>query len=305
MIELTRRQPFGFINLCKSAGRSSSQVGYRVRASLHAAGGGVGKVRDLALGHFGTLDPPASGVLPLAVGKATRLLPLIADRRKVYQFTLVLGRSTATGDATGSTVQELPVPDSLRIRIPAVLAEFRGIQQQLPPMVSAVHHEGRRLYELAREGKTVPRTPRAIEIFELSWLGGGDHRFQFRVRCSEGTYVRSLCEDMALALGTVGHMDELVREAAGPFSLANAHSLEDVDRQPLAYLLDPRTILPLPQVPLDVAAQRLWQHGMRVTVATAVAPAPTVFVVDGTLEHAPILGFAEWTGEFLIPQRVF
>ncbi len=140
----------GFINVFKPAGPTSAQIVARVRRIY----GVYARDRRIAVGHLGTLDPQAAGVLPIAVGKATRLIPLLTDQRKQYAATLVLGRSTTTQDALGETVASAEVPDEWRARLEAVLPRFAGKIAQTPPMFSAVHHNGKRLYELAREGKT-------------------------------------------------------------------------------------------------------------------------------------------------------
>src|ERR1700682_2106584 len=148
----------GFVNLFKPAGPTSTQFGARLRRFYHDPAG------KLAIGHLGTLDPQAAGVLPIALGKATRLLPLIVDRRKGYVCTLVLGRATATGDAFGETVAELPVPDDAPPRLARAIPAFIGAVSQVPPMYSALKSDGKRLYELARAGKTVERAARTITV---------------------------------------------------------------------------------------------------------------------------------------------
>jgi tRNA pseudouridine55 synthase len=139
----------GFVNLFKPAGPTSTQFGARLRGIYGS------REHKLAVGHLGTLDPQAAGVLPIALGRATRLLPLIEDRRKRYACTLVFGTQTDTGDATGKVIATAPVPDDLDARLAAALRAFVGVVEQTPPMFSAVHHEGKRLYELARAGTVV------------------------------------------------------------------------------------------------------------------------------------------------------
>ena len=157
----------GFVNLFKVAGPTSARVVSRVRR-IYAIYGGD---RKIAAGHLGTLDPQAAGVLPVAIGKATRLISLLEDQRKGYAFTLVLGRSTTTQDASGETLEEQAVPANWPRLLSEALPRFVGKIAQTPPMYSAAHHEGRRLYELAREGKTVERKPRQITIYGLTLLG--------------------------------------------------------------------------------------------------------------------------------------
>src|ERR1700726_961997 len=156
----------GFVNVFKPSGPTSTQVGARVRR-IYARHLGV----RLPIGHLGTLDPDAAGVLPLALGKATRLIPLLEDRRKSYVFTLALGRATDTGDSGGATIRETPVPGDARTFLEKFLPRFTGALEQPPPMYSAVHHGGKRLYEIARAGVVVERAPRKITIYGLTLLG--------------------------------------------------------------------------------------------------------------------------------------
>src|SRR5580698_6081665 len=145
----------GFVNVCKPAGPTSAQIVARLRRIY----GFLARDRKIGVGHLGTLDPQAAGVLPIAVGKATRLIPLLTDQRKSYACTLVLGRSTATQDAHGELVESRPVPSDWSYRLEAALPKFLGKIAQVTPMYSAARHQGRRLYELARQGKTVERKP--------------------------------------------------------------------------------------------------------------------------------------------------
>src|ERR1700676_3587925 len=216
----------GFVNLFKPGGTTSPQFGARLR---HIYRDPAGK---LAVGHLGTLDPQAAGVLLTALGKATRLLPLIADRRKAYACTLVLGRATTTGDAMGETLVERAVPEDVDRRLADAIPAFIGHVSQVPPMFSAVKSGGARLYTLARAGKIVERQPRTIAIYALAVLGRDANVVRLRIACSEGTYVRTLCEDLAAACGTVGHMGALLREASGPFVLAESRTLDEIEHDP-------------------------------------------------------------------------
>src|SRR5579885_3602114 len=154
----------GFVNLFKPAGPTSTQFGARLRRVYRDPAG------KLAIGHLGTLDPQAAGVLPVALGKATRLLPLIVDRRKAYVCTLVLGRATSTGDAFGEIVGKSDVPDDVEKRLARAIPGFIGAVSQVPPMYSAVKSDGKRLYELARQGKSVERAARTVTFYALRVL---------------------------------------------------------------------------------------------------------------------------------------
>lgn len=285
----------GFVNLFKPAGPTSTQFGARLRAIYREPRG------KLAIGHLGTLDPQAAGVLPVALGKATRLLPLIEDRRKAYVCTLVLGRATETGDATGATLVERAVPDDVDERLAAALRSFVGAVEQIPPMYSAVKSGGKRLYELARAGKRVERAPRTVTIYALAVLGRDGDVVRLRIACSEGTYVRTLCEDLAAACGTVGHMGALLREASGPFVLCESRTLEEVARDPDAALVPPERVIPLPTVVLDGRLATDFRAGRLVPLAEPPAE-KHVFVRDPA---RALVGIGETVGALLAPRKVF
>ena len=285
----------GFVNLFKPAGPTSTQFGARLRRIYDDSG-----VR-LAIGHLGTLDPQAAGVLPIALGKATRLLPLIRDRRKAYVCTLVLGRATTTGDASGETLVERDVPGDLDARLGEAIPHFVGTIAQIPPMFSALKRDGQRLYHLARAGTNVERPPRNVTLYALRLLGRDGDVVRLRVACSEGTYVRTLCEDLAAACGTVGHMGALLREASGPFVLSESRLLAEVQLDPLGALVPPERVIPLPTVVLDGRQAAEFRAGR--VVPLAEAPAEThVFVRDGA---RTLVGVGETIGALLAPRKVF
>jgi tRNA pseudouridine55 synthase len=275
----------GFVNLFKPAGPTSTQFGARLRRIYPSADGG-----RLAVGHFGTLDPQAAGVLPIALGKATRLLPLIEDRRKAYVCTLVLGRATTTGDGAGETLATRPIPPDLDERLIRALEAFTG-----------VHHGGKRLYELARAGKVVERAKRPVTIFGLTTLGRDAKTVRLRIACSEGTYVRTLCEDIANACGTVGHMGALLRESSGPFVLYESLTLADVEADPVAALVPPERVIPIPTVVLDGRKATDFRAG-RVVALVNLPAAKHVFVRDASRS---LVGVGETVGALLAPRRVF
>jgi tRNA pseudouridine55 synthase len=286
----------GFVNLFKPAGPTSTQFGARLR-KLYPGGSG-----KLAVGHLGTLDPQAAGVLPVALGRATRLLPLIEDRRKAYAFTLVLGHATDTADASGSVVQTAPIPADIDARLAQVVPAFVGAIEQVPPMYSAVHHGGERLYELARRGEVVERPKRSVTIYALSVLGrDAAGVVRLRVACSEGTYVRTLCEDIATACGTVGHMGSLLREAAGPFVLYESLTLDEVALDPQAALVPPERVIPIPTVVLDGRQATDFLAG-RLVPLDALPADKHVFVRDPA---RTLVGVGETVGALLAPRKVF
>lgn len=169
----------GFVNVFKPSGPTSTQVGAQVKRFFLRAG-----EPKPAVGHVGTLDPTAAGVLPMALGNATRLIPLLGDHRKAYAFTLVLGVRTDTGDAAGKRVSSAPIPTDACDRLAALLPRFQGRIQQVPPMVSALRRHGKRLYDLARAGVVLKRSPRSVTIYDIRILGWeGNGRARLRVVC--------------------------------------------------------------------------------------------------------------------------
>jgi tRNA pseudouridine55 synthase len=243
----------------------------------------------------------AAGVLPLAIGKATRLIPLIEDRRKAYAFTLELGRATDTGDATGTTVGEAAIPIDAARLLAQIIPRFIGRIDQVPPMYSALHHEGRRLHDLARKGITVERIPRKVTIYGLSVLGVEGTTVRFTVACSEGTYVRTLCEDLGLAIGSLAHMGALLREASGPFVLYESRTLEQIAAAPEDALISPERVIPLPTIVLDGRETAEFCAGRLVPLPQG-AVAKHVFVRDSA---RALVGVGEAVGALLAPRKVF
>lgn len=287
----------GFVNVFKPAGPTSAQVVARLRRIY----GLYSRDRHIAVGHLGTLDPQAAGVLPIAVGKATRLIPLLTDQRKAYVCTFVPGRSTTTGDALGETLESAPVPNGWERKLREMLPQFVGKIEQVPPMFSAVHHEGKRLYELAREGKQVERKSRSITIYGLTLLGVEHGLARLRIACSEGTYVRTLVEDLGKAIGVPAHMGALVREASGSFVLYEAHTLEEIADRPRECLTSPENIIPFPTIVLDLRHSADFRAG-RVVPLPAGAAGKHVFVRD---ESRTLVGVGETHGALLAPRKVF
>lgn len=177
------------------------------------------------IGHGGTLDPMATGVLPVFVGRGTRGVEFFEHAEKTYEATLLLGRITDTKDVFGNTLEERPV-DVTQEAFLEILAQFRGKIQQIPPMYSALKINGQKLCDLARKGREVERQPREIEIFELTCLEFTGTGARLRVRCSKGTYIRTLCKDIGQALGCGGCMQELRRVQAGQYTIDEAVPLQ-------------------------------------------------------------------------------
>jgi tRNA pseudouridine55 synthase len=210
--------PSGILLLDKPPGLSSNGALQRVRSLLG---------REKA-GHVGSLDPLATGMLPVCLGEATKVAGEILAGRKCYRFTVTLGARTTTGDAEGTVSERAAVPALERSHIAAVLARFLGEGQQVPPMYSAIKRAGQPLYRLARAGITVERAPRAIEVSQLRLLTLAPQALELEVLCSKGTYVRVLAEDIAAALGTLGHVSALRREYVEPFQGETMRTLESL-----------------------------------------------------------------------------
>lgn len=251
--------PSGILLLDKPRGLSSNAALQRVR-SLYD--------REKA-GHVGSLDPLATGMLPICLGEATKVAGEVLDARKCYRFTVALGTRTATGDTAGEVIATAAVPVLARAELEAVLARFHGLQKQVPPMYSAIKRDGQPLYRLARAGVTVERAARDIELFALTLNLVSPACLDLEVLCSKGTYVRVLAEDIAVALGTCGHVTQLRRLYVEPFAGEAMHTLESLTQARSAgagpaLLPSDAPLMHLPAVILSaVAAQRL-RHGQRV-----------------------------------------
>lgn len=189
------------------------------------------KLNIKKVGHTGTLDPNATGVLPILIGTGTKISKYLVEHEKTYIATLVLGKKTDTGDSEGNIIEEdNNFVNSNKEKIENVLKSFIGKQNQTPPIYSAIKVGGKKLYEYAREGKSVDIKPREIEISEIALENYNDKdEIVFKVTCSKGTYIRTLCEDIAKRLGTVGYMKELQRTKVNEFDIKDAITLEDLD----------------------------------------------------------------------------
>lgn len=208
----------GVINVYKEAGYTSHDVVAKLRGIFH----------QKKIGHTGTLDPEAEGVLPVCLGKATRLCELLADHDKVYEAVLHLGVTTDTQDLTGQVLEERSVQVT-EAEVHSCIASFEGEQLQIPPMYSALKVNGRKLYELAREGKEVERRPRKVHFYRIEVLEVKLPLVSIRVHCSKGTYIRTLCHDIGAKLGCGGCMEKLVRTRVERFELTDARKLCQIE----------------------------------------------------------------------------
>ena len=208
----------GILNIYKKKGYTSHDVVAKLR----------GITGQRKIGHTGTLDPEAEGVLPVCLGRATKVCDLLTDRDKTYEAVLFLGIRTDTQDVTGTVTDRGDVQGITREMVEQAVHKYVGEYDQIPPMYSALKVNGKKLYELAREGKTIERKARRVRIYELEILEEEIPRVRLQVRCSKGTYIRTLCDDIGADLGCYGCMEALLRTRVGPFALEEACRLEEV-----------------------------------------------------------------------------
>ena len=292
----------GVINLLKPPGMTSHDCVDAVRRIL----------RTRRVGHTGPLDPGAAGVLVLCVGAATRLSEFLMEADKSYRVELMLGVSTHTGDGYGE-VLERREPERDCARIQEVLQGFVGRIQQTPPMVSAVHHEGRRLYELARRGVEVPRPPREVTVYELRILRCDPPRVLLDITCSKGTYVRQLCHDVGEKLGCGAHASFMVRTRVGAYTLQESVTLEELQEEVASGHLE-RVLTPgvealpgVPDVEVTGTLRAAIVHGQavplwKVAPHLQVPPRSLVKVLD---EEGRLLALGRAEGGKLRPLKVF
>lgn len=294
----------GWINLDKPAGLSSSK-----------AVGAVQRVFDAAkAGHGGTLDPLATGVLPIAMGEATKTVSYAMDGSKSYRFTVRWGEARTTLDSEGEiteTSDVRPIPDDIR----RVLPDFTGDIEQIPPIFSAIKVDGKRAYQLAREDKDVEMKPRAVSIYrlELVEIGDEDHA-TFDVDCGKGTYIRSLARDIATATGTVGYVSALRRTRVGPFKETTAISLDKLNAlghsaPPNEVILPVETVLDdIPAVALTDEEARQIRHGQSVSALAVATRSPLTGIDQGdavcAMNGGKLVALAQFAGGQIRPVRV-
>jgi tRNA pseudouridine55 synthase len=288
----------GILLLDKPEGLTSNAALQKLRRLLNAR----------KAGHTGSLDPLASGLLPICFGQATKVCGLLLESNKTYRVTMVLGERTTTGDREGAVVEQLPVPQLDDDAIRRLASGFLGESEQIPPMYSALKHNGQRLYRLARKGIEVERPPRRIVLHRMELLGSDGRQLQFEVECSKGTYVRTLAEDFARACGTVGHVASLRRLSLGPFASPAMHtlaSLEQAATHPAALdalLLPVDAALPgMPLVSLGATEQACVLQGQPVFVAGPGSARVRIYGQGGLF-----LGTGRMTaeGHCLEPERI-
>lgn len=281
----------GVLVIDKPRGMTSHDVVDRVRAIFETT----------KVGHAGTLDPDATGVLLVGIGRATRFLSYAQGAPKRYRAIATFGATTTTQDASGEVLDEKPVTFD-RTELEKIASTFEGDIEQIPPMVSAVRVRGQRLHKMARMGKEVDRKPRPQTIYELRVLEFDGSEATFDVRCSAGTYIRTLINDIGETLGSGAHMKSLVRTEAGGFTLGDAVPLDSASPEHLRPLVD--AVKGLFRFEVDPDAAKLVRHGRPLNLVGARLPG----VQDG--DHVAItskealLGVYTLKGERLMPDRV-
>lgn len=256
----------GWIILDKPLELGSTQAVSAVKRNLRAAGYNMKLKGGIKVGHGGTLDPLASGLLPIALGEATKLTGRMLDASKVYSFTVKFGAETSTLDLEGEVIATSEkIPEAAEVA--QVLPLFTGPIEQVPPVYSALMIDGQRAYDLARKGVAVEMASRSVTIHSLDLVDGGADWVTLRAHVSKGTYIRSLARDIALALGSRGHVTMLRRESAGPFTLDQAISLDRLNEIGQGALLE-QVLLPLeaglvdiPALPLTFEAAKAIRQG--------------------------------------------
>ena len=284
----------GVLNIDKPPGCTSHDVVARVRRLSNVK----------RTGHAGTLDPDATGVLLVCMGEATRLAEYLVDAGKEYRAVLSLGRTTTTEDASGETLTLVDASHVTEADICRTLPAFVGDILQVPPMVSALHHEGQRLYDLARQGITVERAARPVRVDRITlsnFEAGPEASAVFHVQCGKGTYIRTLCADIGAALGVGGHMKVLRRTRVGAFDVAQSVALDDLTLDNIAsYLVSPAEALgDVPAVVLSPAELVDVRHG-RAVAGDAPAGVVRLLSHDGEL-----IALARADGGTLRPFKVF
>jgi len=292
---VSHAQRSGVLSVEKGRGVTSFQVVAHLRRLLRAP----------KVGHGGTLDPDASGVLPILIGEATKLTPYLAELDKEYLATVTLGLVTDTQDASGAVLETRAVPPLTVAQLRTVLEGFIGDIAQVPPMYSALHHGGKRLYEIARAGGEVERRPRRVRVHAITLESLALPRFTMRVHCGKGTYVRTLAADVGEALGCGGALSALVRTRVGPYDLAAAVPWAEVREARDGARLWER-LLPVdspiqgfPAVTLDASVVPAFLHGRAVPVPGAAEGPLRAYAPDGAF-----LGLGLGRGGAVKPERL-
>ena len=281
----------GVVLVDKPAGMTSNAVVQRIKRIYTAQ----------KAGHTGTLDPFATGLLPICLGEATKASAFLLDADKTYEATLKLGARTDTADCEGAVIETAPLPLLSREGIVAAMHSLTGEIEQVPPVYSALKKDGKPLYHYARKGEAVAVAPRRVQVHRFELIAFEDDTIRFRATVSKGTYIRTLGEDLAVALGSVGHLIQLRRTQTGGFNMAMALPLEVIEAFPDTALLPvDRLLSHLPECLLNSEQAERFCHGNPVSAACHDAPLWRVYDANGQL-----LGVGTQRAGQLWPQRVF
>lgn len=285
-------KPTGFILLDKPKGFSSNRILQKVKRLMGA---------DKA-GHSGTLDPMATGMLPIALGRATRLNSFLLEADKCYRTTLQLGELRTTGDAEGEVVSEAAVPELTEASLQTALEKFTGDIKQIPPMFSALKHQGKKLYELARQGIEIERKPRPVTIYSIECLSFDVSSIELQVRCSKGTYIRTLGEDIAQALGTVGYLSALRREYCAGFDPVQLVTWEQLQasKTPLDFLIPTEAAVDWPHLSITELQRDLLLQGKTLYLSENIQSRVLLFCENTLVAFAEIDGGEVMDRTFLI-----
>ncbi|NMA01602.1 MAG: tRNA pseudouridine(55) synthase TruB [Clostridia bacterium] len=285
----------GIINIFKPPGMTSHDVVSKIRKIL----------KTKKVGHTGTLDPDAVGVLPICIGKATRLAEYLTSDEKTYRAILTFGSETDTQDSSGKVVKETSLPEISIEQFSQILNSFLGEIEQIPPMYSAIKIQGQPLYKLARQGQEVPRKARTIYIHDLKLLEFDRKKALLEITCSKGTYIRSLCEDIARACNSSGHMSFLIRTKSGNFSIDEAFTLEEVASTPLEEIfIRPADALNFPQVITNEVTEKIVRNGNKLSlnlIDTQIMEDQKYKVVT---KEGELLAVASLKKDYLQPEKV-
>lgn len=291
----------GLINVLKPPGMTSSDVVVWMRKLL----------RIKKVGHTGTLDPGVAGVLPLCVGKGTRLAEYITEQGKTYIAEVTFGISTDTQDAFGKETNRT-TPEIKQSDLERVIPSFIGKISQIPPMYSAVRKAGKHLYEYAREGLIVERAPREVSIYKLKldkWYGGEFPRAILEIECSKGTYIRTISHDLGQALGCGAHMSYLLRVRSGPFKIQESWTLEEIEAATsdgdYSFLLPLTAGIDLPKVFLTEVRGKAFRHGLPTKRELVKSPIEGSEPYVQVIENDQLIGIGIWREEGLYPHKVF
>ena len=291
----------GIVNVLKPPGMTSSDVVVWMRRVL----------KTKKIGHTGTLDPGVAGVLPICVGRGTRLAEYITEQGKAYLAEVTFGIITDTQDSFGKVTREIAT-NLRQSDVENILSSFMGKISQIPPMYSAVRKEGKHLYEYARQGLSIERPPREVTIYQLKlekWYEGDFPRAILNIECSKGTYIRTISHDLGQTLGCGAHMSNLVRVRSGPFKIQESWTLEEIEEATnggnYPFLLPLTDGIDLPRVFLSTVRANAFRHGLptnrELVKAAAEEKGPYVQVI----ENEELIGIGVWREEGLFPHKVF